>query len=225
MAENEKVVFEGMADEKPGVQAGDVVFVLQLKQKHSVFQRKGRDLFCSKDISLRDALCGAAVTITHLDKRVLLIKTEPGEVIKPGEFRCIDNEGMPMKSNPFIKVSICLIGLLWLFCDLEHRFGDLTHATYPHDDRFAQGNLYVEFSVVFPTPKAMTPGAVEALRALLPAGDSMDEDMEDAEEHNMRTVDIEQELRRRKEEYQRNQAYDSDEDEGMGGQRVQCAQQ
>mmetsp|Transcript_5763 Transcript_5763/g.16184 ORF Transcript_5763/g.16184 Transcript_5763/m.16184 type:complete len:358 (-) Transcript_5763:779-1852(-) len=105
MSDGEKIVFAGKADEKPGMEPGDLVFVAQQKEKHPVFMRKGSDLFVKKEISLRDALCGASITITHLDKRVLLIKTAPGEVIQPGEFRCIEDEGMPLRNNPLMRVS------------------------------------------------------------------------------------------------------------------------
>jgi|EP00193_Tetraselmis_chui_P016712 DnaJ family protein A protein 2 len=103
MADGEKIVFKGKADEKPGMEPGDVIFVAQQKEKHPVFIRKGQDLFCKKEVCLRDALCGATITITHLDNRVLALRTPPGEVIKPGEFRCVAEEGMPLKSNPYLK--------------------------------------------------------------------------------------------------------------------------
>ena len=42
---------------QPGVEAGDVVIILQLKP-HEVFKRQGDDLYMSKTISLTEALCG-----------------------------------------------------------------------------------------------------------------------------------------------------------------------
>eukprot|EP00931_Biecheleriopsis_adriatica_P092077 TRINITY_DN658_c0_g3_i1.p1 TRINITY_DN658_c0_g3~~TRINITY_DN658_c0_g3_i1.p1 ORF type:complete len:530 (+),score=162.50 TRINITY_DN658_c0_g3_i1:65-1591(+) len=77
-----KVVFREMADEHPDADAGDVVFVLK-QQEHPVFKRKGADLFVERKISLVEALCGFQMDITHLDGRKLLIKTEPGEIVKP----------------------------------------------------------------------------------------------------------------------------------------------
>lgn len=189
MADNDKIVFDGKADEKPGMEPGDLVFVVQQKEKHPVFVRKGMDLFCKKDVSLRDALCGTVLTIKHLDKRVLSIKTEPGEVIKPGEFRCIEDEGMPQKNNPMLK-----------------------------------GNLYVEFNVVFPKPGDLKGPTVDILKQALPSSEQMDVDGDEVEEVDMHTVDIENELRRRKEQFRQEQDDGSD-DEAGGGQRVQCAQQ
>lgn len=77
-----KVVFREMADEHPDADTGDVIFVLQ-EQEHSVFKRKGADLFLERSISLVEALCGFELEITHLDGRKLLVKTSPGEIVQP----------------------------------------------------------------------------------------------------------------------------------------------
>jgi len=80
--DNHKVTFREMADEHPDADAGDVVFVLK-QQEHSVFKRKGADLFIERKISLVEALCGFTFELTHLDGRKLLVKTSPGEIVKP----------------------------------------------------------------------------------------------------------------------------------------------
>merc|ERR1719491_1312770 len=77
-----KVQFREMADEHPGADAGDVVFVLK-QQEHADFKRKGADLFIERKISLVEALCGFSMELTHLDGRKLLIKTSPGEIVMP----------------------------------------------------------------------------------------------------------------------------------------------
>merc|ERR1712241_385995 len=77
-----KEKFREMADEHPDADAGDVVFVLK-QQEHSQFKRKGADLFIERRISLVEALCGFEIELTHLDGRKLLIKTSPGEIVKP----------------------------------------------------------------------------------------------------------------------------------------------
>lgn len=77
-----KVTFREMADEHPDADAGDVVFVLK-QQEHAVFKRKGADLFIERNISLVEALCGFSLELVHLDGRKLLIKTSPGEIVRP----------------------------------------------------------------------------------------------------------------------------------------------
>jgi len=54
-------------------------------------------------ISLTTALTGGQFVVTHLDNRKLLIKIAPGEVIKPGDVKVIQGEGMPTYKNPFEK--------------------------------------------------------------------------------------------------------------------------
>eukprot|EP00415_Alexandrium_ostenfeldii_P005061 UN5061 len=80
--DNHKVMFREMADEHPDADAGDVIFVLK-QQEHADFKRKGADLFIERKISLVEALCGFEIGLTHLDGRKLLIKTSPGEIVRP----------------------------------------------------------------------------------------------------------------------------------------------
>ncbi|GAB2221122.1 hypothetical protein Droror1_Dr00012291 [Drosera rotundifolia] len=44
----------------------------------------GEDLFYEHTLSLSEVLCGFKFVIAHLDGRRLLIKSNPGEVVKPG---------------------------------------------------------------------------------------------------------------------------------------------
>ena len=68
---------------QPDMVTGDIVFVLQLKE-HPKFKRKYGDLEMDHTLSLAEALCGFQFALTHLDGRQLLIKSDLGEVIKPG---------------------------------------------------------------------------------------------------------------------------------------------
>lgn len=102
MKHGQKIVMAGEADENPGMEPGDVVFVL-VQADHPVFQRKGADLVMEKHVSLRDALCGVKFAIKHLDDRNIIIKTEPGQVLKPNALKMIAGEGMPLWKRPFEK--------------------------------------------------------------------------------------------------------------------------
>jgi len=138
MKNNQKIVFRGMADEKPNMEAGNINFIVQEKE-HEVFKRKGADLLISKNLSLCEALCGFEWKITHLDGREVVIKSKPGEIIKAEAeggrpfVKIVPNEGMPSHGNPFVK-----------------------------------GNLYVVFRVVFPNDGDLDAQTVESLRQLLP---------------------------------------------------------
>ncbi|KAK5793792.1 hypothetical protein PVK06_034950 [Gossypium arboreum] len=84
------------------VEKGDIVFVLQQKD-HPKFKRKGEDLFVEHTLALTEALCGFQFVVTHLDGRQLLIKSIPGEIVKPDSFKAINDEGMPLYQRSFIK--------------------------------------------------------------------------------------------------------------------------
>ncbi|XP_061356860.1 dnaJ protein homolog ANJ1-like isoform X2 [Gastrolobium bilobum] len=102
MQNGQKITFPGEADEAPDTITGDIVFVLQQKE-HPKFRRKGEDLFVEHNLSLTEALCGFQFVLTHFDGRQLLIKSNPGEVVKPDSYKAINDEGMPMYQRPFMK--------------------------------------------------------------------------------------------------------------------------
>jgi DnaJ family protein A protein 2 len=60
MSNGERVVFRNHADEVPGMEAGDVNFVIQEKP-HDFFKRKGADLLATQTVTLNQALCGYSV--------------------------------------------------------------------------------------------------------------------------------------------------------------------
>ncbi|KAH7365905.1 hypothetical protein KP509_18G052400 [Ceratopteris richardii] len=102
MKHGRKITFAGEADEAPDTVTGDIVFVLQEKE-HPKFKRKGDDLFYEHTLSLTEALCGYQFILAHLDSRQLLIKSRPLEIVKPGQFKVISDEGMPIHQRPFMK--------------------------------------------------------------------------------------------------------------------------
>ncbi|KAL7581434.1 hypothetical protein ACA910_022015 [Epithemia clementina (nom. ined.)] len=164
MKHNQKVTFRGMADEVPGVEPGDVNFIVQEKD-HALFKRKGADLLVTKEVSLNQALCGFSWKLTHLDGRQIVIKTRPGQIIEAETtddesgrtlpyITVVKDEGMPSLGNPFVK-----------------------------------GNLYIAFHVKF--PKTLESEVVKQLKSLLPDADLEEEyDPEEVEEHFMEFADL-----------------------------------
>lgn len=94
MASGQKIVFAGEGDQNPDIIAGDVVIIIEQKE-HELLTRKGNDLFLNLKINLLTALAGGQFSVTQLDGRILLVTSSPGEVIKPGDTKCIIGEGMP----------------------------------------------------------------------------------------------------------------------------------
>ncbi|RWW31643.1 hypothetical protein GW17_00003736 [Ensete ventricosum] len=74
-------------------------------------QRRGEDVIHPLKVSLEDLYNGTSkklslsrnFVLTHLDNRQLLIKLNPGEVVKPDQFKAINDEGMPMYQRPFMR--------------------------------------------------------------------------------------------------------------------------
>lgn len=92
MRHNQKISLRGEGNQLPDHTNGDVIFVIKMKP-HPRFQRgSGRarggrdesDLMIELDINLIQALTGFALPITHLDGRLLLIKSQPNQIIRPG---------------------------------------------------------------------------------------------------------------------------------------------
>ena len=53
--------------------------LLSFTCRHSVFERRGDDLYVNLTVSLRDALVGFSVDITHLDGHVVSYMKKGGE--------------------------------------------------------------------------------------------------------------------------------------------------
>ena len=77
MKDDQQIRFTGEGDQSPGLEAGDVVIVLDEKE-HNVFRRRGIDLLMQLELSLTEALCGFQRCIQTLDNRSLIIMSLPG---------------------------------------------------------------------------------------------------------------------------------------------------
>ena len=198
MKHQQRIVFRGKADEKPNMEAGNINFIIHEKE-HPVFKRKGADLLVNKTLSLNEALCGFEWKIEHLDGRNLIVRSRPGEIIRPETsdrkpfVKIIPNEGMPSHGNPFVK-----------------------------------GNLYVLFTVEFPTDGSLNESVVAALKQLLPkpsndtSMEDVDMDAETTEIVHLDSGDVK--LFGKGGATAHSSNYDSDEEGAGGPQPVQCQQ-
>jgi len=108
MQDGQTIRFSGEGDQEPGYESGDIVIVIDLA-KHEVFERRKQDLVMSIKLELVESLCGFTRVIPTLDHRTLVIKSRPGEVVKHGDMRSIESEGMPRYKNPFEKGRLIII--------------------------------------------------------------------------------------------------------------------
>jgi len=102
MRHGQRVVFSGEGDQTPDVIPGDIIVVLQQKE-HTSFKRDGDDLYMEQELTLYEALCGYELRITHLDGRVLRVASASGQVVTPGDIKCVIGEGMPIHKRPYEK--------------------------------------------------------------------------------------------------------------------------
>jgi DnaJ family protein A protein 2 len=94
MSDGRQLLFKGMADQRPGMEPGDLSIIIR-QMPHDTFSRDGDDLSIEKTVTLIEALTGADINITHLDGRVLRLRSPDGFVIKPGTVMEVPGEGMP----------------------------------------------------------------------------------------------------------------------------------
>ncbi|KAM8920714.1 dnaJ homolog subfamily A member 4-like [Pelodytes ibericus] len=118
MVNGQKIIFHEEGDQAPGLDPGDIIIILEQKV-HPLFKRKGDNLIMNMEIELADALCGCRKSFQTLDGRSLMVTSLPGEVIKPGDTKCIPNEGMPIyrtpeKGNLFIEFQVKFPEAGWL---------------------------------------------------------------------------------------------------------------
>jgi len=100
MKDNQRITFAGESDQAPDMEPGDIIFVVRTKP-HDRFKRSGDDLIMSKSITLVEALTGFQFSFEHLDKRNIIVKSAPNQVVKPGDIMALPDMGMPIYGRPF----------------------------------------------------------------------------------------------------------------------------
>jgi len=96
-----KIVLHGEGHSLPEYQKGDVTFVVRVK-KHKIYHRKGADLGCQHTLTLCQALCGYEFRLKHVSGKTLLVKSQPGEIVQPGDLKVLSEYGLPQKGNHFV---------------------------------------------------------------------------------------------------------------------------
>lgn len=81
---------------------GDVIVTVNTVE-HTRFVRKNADLLITQRIGLAESLCGVDFNVKHLDGRQLRIQSNPGEIIRSGQVKCIESEGMPVHGQPQLR--------------------------------------------------------------------------------------------------------------------------
>jgi len=91
----ERIILSEMGNSSPQNIKGDIHIIVDIT-KHDMFTRNGIDLFCKKTISLKEALCGFAIEIHHLNGKMLRLtnRNQSSYIVNPGYRKEIPNYGM-----------------------------------------------------------------------------------------------------------------------------------
>jgi len=96
MYPGEPITFEGVADEKPGMNAGDLNFIIQQEQDEH-YHRDGDHLYVTMEIPLVDALTGFSHEFTHLDGHKFMVNVEG--VTECDHVMRVSGKGMPRRGG------------------------------------------------------------------------------------------------------------------------------
>lgn len=96
MRPNERITFDGVTDEKPGYQPGDLSFVITEKE-HPEYHRDGDNLYKTVEIPLVQALTGFSLTLKKLDGEDFDVSID--DVIESDQVVRVPGKGMPRRSG------------------------------------------------------------------------------------------------------------------------------
>ncbi|EZG63536.1 DnaJ domain protein [Gregarina niphandrodes] len=125
-----RVTFTGDADQVPGQLPGDVIFNC-VQRPHDVYTRRGDDLFMTKEITLKEALCGGGFYIRTLDQEEKFIQLN--QTIKQDQVLAVENEGMSRNGSMFVRGN--------LFIRFDIKFPTLSDAEKKILEKALKGDL------------------------------------------------------------------------------------
>lgn len=97
LRDGERITFEGVTDEKPGYDPGDLHLLVYEEKPHLVYHRDHDDLYKTYEIPLVDALTGFSVTLPHLDGKNFTVNVA-GPVDCDHVMR-VPGKGMPRRNG------------------------------------------------------------------------------------------------------------------------------
>lgn len=106
--ENEIIILRNQGNILNDEIKGDIKCFIKIKND-TEFKRSGLNLIYTKDISLKDALCGFSFVLHYIDGKQYTINNTSGKIINPGFKKQINNMGMKrdnQKGNLIIEFNI-----------------------------------------------------------------------------------------------------------------------
>lgn len=92
----ERITFEGVTDESPGMDPGDLNFIVK-EEPHDVYHRDRDDLYKTMEVPLVDALTGFSLSLTHLDGDVFTVSVNT--VTDCDHVMRVAGKGMPRRNG------------------------------------------------------------------------------------------------------------------------------
>lgn len=103
MNDNYNYVFGGEGNEKIDHDVGDFIVILKI-QKHNFYILDNNDLICNRDITLKEALCGHDMELTHPSGEKIYLKRK--EITEPDGKLFLYGKGLNEKGSLIIKYRI-----------------------------------------------------------------------------------------------------------------------
>lgn len=99
----DKQILHDEGHQYPGMPHGDVIVLFSVK-KHKVYKRLQADLAMSKELTLVQALCGFDFMVKSVEAGTWLnVKSQPNQVVQPGDVIKIEGQGLPQKGARSIR--------------------------------------------------------------------------------------------------------------------------
>jgi DnaJ family protein A protein 2 len=98
-----RFVFQNDGNQEIGKEPGDFIIVIQYEE-HPIFKLEGKNILYTHTISLKEALCGYKLELTHPSGEIITVSTS--DVTNPETIETIPNKGLSYQSNMIIKYRI-----------------------------------------------------------------------------------------------------------------------
>jgi DnaJ family protein A protein 2 len=98
-----KYVFKNEGNQEPGKQPGDFIVILQYED-HPLFKIENKNLLYTHTLTLKEALCGHKLEISHPSGEIISISTD--DVTNPDTVETIENKGLSYEGKFIIKYRV-----------------------------------------------------------------------------------------------------------------------
>jgi DnaJ-class molecular chaperone len=96
--QNEIIVLPEQGNVMSDTCKGDIKVFINITNE-TEFTRRGLDLILSKDISLKESLCGFSFELKYINKKVYTINNQSGNIIPPNYQKVIPNMGLTREGH------------------------------------------------------------------------------------------------------------------------------